>query len=80
MEFEKLIIAEKPKMAMEIAQALLPVAGGGIEKQKGYLVVGGKIAVSSAVGHVIGLAPPEIYEPSLKAYWSLSLLPVIPPK
>lgn len=80
MEFEKLIIAEKPKMAMEIAQALLPVAGGGIEKQKGYLVVGGKIAVSSAVGHVIGLAPPEIYEPSLKAYWSLGLLPVIPPK
>ncbi|WP_321967040.1 DNA topoisomerase [Burkholderia cepacia] len=76
MEFDLVIIAEKPSMARDIAKAL----GGKIEPKDGYSIVNGKIAVAHAVGHLIGLAPPETYQPALKINWSLSLLPVTPDK
>ena len=67
----KLIIAEKPSMGRDIAQAL-----GATQKHEGCLSGNGYI-VTWAVGHLIELAEPDIYDPGLKS-WSLSSLPFVP--
>ena len=51
----KLVIAEKPSVAMALAAVL-----GADEKKDGYLEGGGYL-VSWCVGHLLELAQPEAY-------------------
>ena len=51
----KLVIAEKPSVAMSLAAVL-----GANEKKDGYLEGGGYL-VSWCVGHLLELAQPEAY-------------------
>ncbi len=69
---KKLIIAEKPSVAADIARAL-----GGFTR-KGDYFESGEYILSSAVGHLLELVVPEKYEVK-KGKWSFARLPVIPP-
>lgn len=68
-----LIIAEKPSVARDIAAVI-----GGLERQDGYYI-NAEYVVSWAVGHLVQLADPEIYDPEIKK-WDLANLPIIPDK
>lgn len=67
----KLIIAEKPSVAMEIAKVV-----GASNREKGYLEGGGYL-VSWCVGHLVALATPEMYDETYKK-WKLEDLPILP--
>jgi DNA topoisomerase-3 len=67
----KLIIAEKPSLARDIASAL-----GVNGKRDGY-IEGKDYIVTWCIGHLVELANPEVYDEKLKS-WSLSTLPFIP--
>jgi len=69
---KKLIIAEKPSVAADIARAL-----GGFTR-KGDYFESDKHVLSSAVGHLLELTLPEKYDVK-RGKWSFSRLPVIPP-
>ena len=69
---KKLIIAEKPSVAADIARAL-----GGFTKHDDYFETEDYV-LSSAVGHLLELACPEEYEVK-RGKWSFAHLPVIPP-
>ena len=69
----RLFIAEKPGMGMDIAKAL----NGTIQRGNGYVTVGDDI-VTWAVGHLIGQAPPEAYDPKLAEWGNLDPLPFFP--
>jgi DNA topoisomerase-3 len=69
---KKLIIAEKPSVAADIARAL-----GGFTKHDDYFE-SDNCVLSSAVGHLLELACPEEYEVK-RGKWSFAHLPVIPP-
>ncbi|MFT3848590.1 MAG: DNA topoisomerase III [Propionivibrio sp.] len=69
---KKLIIAEKPSVAADIARAL-----GGFAKHDDYFE-SDDFVLSSAVGHLLELACPEEYEVK-RGKWSFAHLPVIPP-
>jgi DNA topoisomerase III len=69
---KKLIIAEKPSVAADIARAL-----GGFAR-KGEYYESDTYVLSSAVGHLLELAVPEEYEVK-KGKWSFTHLPVVPP-
>jgi len=69
----KLVIAEKPSVAKEIANVL----GANIRKD-GYFEGNGYL-VSWAVGHLVELAEPHHYDENLKQ-WTLETLPIIPDK
>ncbi|HEX6157735.1 MAG TPA: DNA topoisomerase, partial [Burkholderiales bacterium] len=69
---KKLIIAEKPSVAADIARAL-----GGFTR-KGDYFESDKYVLSSAVGHLLELTLPEKYDVK-RGKWSFSRLPVIPP-
>ncbi|MEM6821620.1 MAG: DNA topoisomerase III [Verrucomicrobiota bacterium] len=70
---KKLVIAEKPSVATDIARVL-----GGLKKEKDFFE-GDEYVVSSAVGHLIEIIPPEGVEPK-RGKWKMENLPVIPPK
>lgn len=69
----KLVIAEKPSVAGEIAK----IIGAG-KREAGYYCGNGYL-VSWCVGHLIQSAMPEDYNPNLKK-WRLEALPFIPVK
>lgn len=69
---KKLIIAEKPSVAADIARAL-----GGFTKHDDYFESDDYV-LSSAIGHLLELACPEAYEVK-RGKWSFAHLPVIPP-
>src|ERR671927_127789 len=69
---KKLIIAEKPSVAGDIARAL-----GGFKKHDDYYESDDYV-VSSAVGHLLELVLPEDYGVK-RGKWSFAHLPVIPP-
>ena len=69
---KKLIIAEKPSVAADIARAL-----GGFAR-KGDYFESDEYVLSSAVGHLLELVLPEEYDVK-KGKWSFKHLPVIPP-
>jgi DNA topoisomerase III len=69
---KKLIIAEKPSVAADIARAL-----GGFTRKADYYE-SEEYVLSSAVGHLLELALPEKYDVK-KGKWSFAKLPVIPP-
>jgi len=70
---KKLVIAEKPSVAADIARAL-----GGFTR-KGDYFESDDYVLSSAVGHLPELAVPEEYEVK-RGKWSFGHLPVIPPR
>lgn len=69
-----LIVAEKPSVGRDLAAAL----PGAFKqsKDKTYLE-GDDYVITWAVGHLVGLAPPEDYDPKLKK-WRFADLPIIP--
>src|SRR5580765_4368936 len=69
---KKLIIAEKPSVAADIARAL-----GGFTR-KGDYFESDRYVLSSAVGHLLELVVPEKYDVK-KGKWSFTRLPLIPP-
>ena len=69
---KKLIIAEKPSVAADIARAL-----GGFTRTGDYFE-SAQYVLSSAVGHLLELAVPEKYDVK-KGKWSFARLPLIPP-
>jgi DNA topoisomerase-3 len=69
---KKLIIAEKPSVAADIARAL-----GGFTRKADHFE-SDRYVLSSAVGHLLELAVPEKFEVK-RGKWSFAHLPVIPP-
>ena len=69
----KLVIAEKPSVALSIAKVL-----GATKRHEGYMEGGGYL-VSWCFGHLLGLADPEMYDEKLRG-WSYNTLPIIPDK
>lgn len=67
-----LIIAEKPSVAGDIAKAI-----GGFKKVEDYYESDDYV-LSSAVGHLLELIPPEGVE-AARGKWTFKCLPVIPP-
>lgn len=67
----KLVVAEKPSVAKEIASVL-----GATKRESGFYT-GNGYYVSWCVGHLIQSAMPEDYNPELKK-WSMDTLPFIP--
>lgn len=70
---KKLIIAEKPSVANDIAKAL-----GGFKKEKDYFESDDAI-ITSAVGHLLQLCLPNELDKK-RGKWSFESLPVIPDK
>jgi DNA topoisomerase-3 len=68
----KLVIAEKPSVAADLAKAL----PGSFKKHEGYWEGPGWL-LSWAIGHLLELAEPEDYDPAYKV-WSLASLPILP--
>ena len=67
----KLVITEKPSVAMSIAEVL-----GCKDRKDGYLEGNGYI-VSWCIGHLVGVENPESYDP-LYSKWKYEDLPIIP--
>ncbi len=73
MSSKTLVIAEKPSVAGDIAKAL-----GRFERHGDYFE-NDDYVVSSAVGHLLEIAPPPGSEPS-KGKWKIENLPSLPPE
>ncbi|MFT7515668.1 MAG: DNA topoisomerase-3 [Candidatus Omnitrophota bacterium] len=71
--FVKVILAEKPSVARDIAKELKATS-----RHEGYLS-GNGYAVTWAFGHLVGLKAPDDYDPAFKR-WNLDDLPIIPAK
>ncbi|MBQ2836366.1 MAG: DNA topoisomerase III [Clostridia bacterium] len=69
---KKLVIAEKPSVAMEFAKALKINA----TRKNGYLESDEWI-ITWCVGHLVTMSYPEVYDEKLK-FWRLDTLPFIP--
>ena len=69
---KKLVIAEKPSVANDIARAL-----GGFTRHGDYYE-SDEYVLSSAIGHLLELAAPEEFEVK-RGKWSFAHLPVLPP-
>ena len=69
----KLIVTEKPSVAMSYAKVL-----GVHGRQDGYLEGGGYL-ISWCIGHLVELAPPSTYDEKYTK-WSLTDLPILPQK
>ena len=68
-----MIVAEKPSVAMSYAKVL-----GATSRQNGYLEGNGYL-VSWCVGHLVELAPPNVYDAKY-VKWSIADLPILPQK
>src|SRR5690349_24338975 len=71
-----LVIAEKPSVGRDLAAAL--PGSYKPSKDKTYLE-GDEYVITWAVGHLVGLAPPDEYDPKLKK-WRFADLPILPEK
>ena len=69
-----LVVAEKPSVARDLASALPGSFTQG--KDKTHLV-GDDYVITWAVGHLVGLAEPDAYDPKLKK-WRFADLPILP--
>ena len=69
---KKLIITEKPSVAMEFAKVLKITAN----RKNGY-IESDEWIITWCVGHLVTMSYPEVYDSSLKK-WSLNTLPFIP--
>lgn len=70
---KKLIIAEKPSVARDLAKAL-----GNVPKKEDYFE-NEEWIIDSAIGHLVELYMPDDFDKKLKA-WKIANLPIIPPK
>src|SRR5918999_262829 len=69
-----LVISEKPSVARDLASAL----PGSFKQSKDKThLVGDDYIVTWAVGHLVGLAEPDAYDPKLKK-WRFADLPILP--
>ena len=69
----RLVITEKPSVAQAYAKVL-----GATSRQDSYLEGGGYL-VSWCVGHLVELAPPNLYDEKY-VKWSVADLPILPKK
>src|SRR5918997_3096747 len=69
-----LAIAEKPSVARDLAGAL---PGSFAQSKDKTHLVGDEYVVTWAVGHLVGLAEPDAYDPKLKK-WRFADLPILP--
>ncbi len=69
-----LVVAEKPSVARDLAAALPGSFKQG--KDKAFLE-GDDYVITWAVGHLVGLAEPDAYDPKLKK-WRFADLPIVP--
>jgi DNA topoisomerase III len=69
-----LVIAEKPSVARDLAAAL---PGSFTQSKDKTHLVGDDHVVTWAVGHLVGLAEPDAYDPKLKK-WRFADLPIVP--
>jgi DNA topoisomerase III len=69
-----LVIAEKPSVARDLAAAL---PGSFKQAKEKTHLVGDDFVITWAVGHLVGLAEPDAYDPKLKK-WRFADLPIIP--
>ena len=71
-----LVVAEKPSVARDLASTL----PGSFKQAKDKThLEGDDYVVTWAVGHLVGLAPPDEYDPKLKK-WRYADLPILPDK
>ncbi len=69
-----LVVAEKPSVARDLASTL----PGSFKQSKDKThLEGDEYTVTWAVGHLVGLAPPDDYDPKLKK-WRFADLPILP--
>jgi DNA topoisomerase III len=71
-----LVVAEKPSVARDLSAALPGAFTQG--KDKAFLE-GDDYVITWAVGHLVGLAEPDAYDPKLKK-WRYADLPIVPEK
>ena len=71
-----LVIAEKPSVARDIAGAL---PGSFPQSKDKTSLEGEDYVITWAVGHLVGLAEPDAYDPKLKK-WRYADLPIVPEK
>jgi DNA topoisomerase-3 len=71
-----LVVAEKPSVARDLA-AVLP--GSFTQSKDKTSLEGEDHVVTWAVGHLVGLAEPDAYDPKLKK-WRYADLPIVPDK
>lgn len=68
---KSLVLAEKPSVARDIANVLK------CNKKGNGFLEGDRYIVTWALGHLVTLADPEVYDPKYKA-WNLEDLPMLP--
>ena len=66
-----LVLAEKPSVGRDIANVLKS------NVNKGAYIEGNKYVITWALGHLVGLQDPEIYDEKYKI-WSMETLPMLP--
>src|SRR5256714_2919255 len=71
-----LVIAEKPAVGRGLAAAL---PGAFTPSKDKSHIEGDEYVITWAVGHLVGLAPPDEYDPKLKK-WRFADLPILPEK
>ena len=71
-----LVIAEKPSVARDVAGAL---PGAFAQAKDKTSLEGEDYVITWAVGHLVGLAEPDAYDPKLKK-WRYADLPIVPEK
>src|SRR5262249_26389964 len=67
-----LVVAEKPSVARDLADAL----PGSFENEESYYE-GDEYIITFAVGHLVQLVDPEVYDEKLKK-WRMADLPIVP--
>ncbi|MEO8350323.1 MAG: DNA topoisomerase, partial [Chthoniobacteraceae bacterium] len=67
-----LVIAEKPSVANDLAKALGVKKNGDFFENEQYVI-------SSAVGHLLEIKPPDGFEPA-RGKWNIENLPSLPPQ
>lgn len=72
-----LIITEKPSVARAIASYFCQQLQTTARKNNGFIQVGNNITITHAVGHLLELCKPEVYNPKYKT-WKLENYPFIP--
>jgi DNA topoisomerase-3 len=73
---QTLVVAEKPSVGRDIAAALPGTFKAASDKTH---LVGDDYVITWTVGHLVGLADPETYDPKLKK-WRYADLPIVPDK
>ena len=71
-----LVIAEKPSVARDLSAAL---PGAFKQSKDKTSLEGDDYVITWAVGHLVGLAEPDAYDPKLKK-WRFADLPIVPEK